>query len=604
MSNSWVTHMDRLTAAERYAKLKLITLALGLFPTLGCAHRHSPTRSQPGTVAARGFNCSPIRASGDAPLVDDFGSDPRKILGNEGRQGWWFSYDDGTSGHLLRESIELNSSTGRVLHVTSSGFAKWGSGFGVVMHPLSSQSRACPYDASVYRGVRFRARGSGRLRLMLGDVASTPKSRGGACSRTGARCEDRPGAWVNLEPEWKTFEFPFCTFVPEGWGGSTEGVDPSKLVSIHFQAGPREAIEMWLDDLAFYRAEAGAPAPRCGIPCPLEAMPRTAKIEPSSLMGKPSPGLSVRTFVQATRSCGPLTRRYLSYVPARLEPRSSAPVLIMLHGASTNAETARTYQTHDRFEALAERDGFIVVYPNAAPGSDSSPDPDFPNTGVWRQGYFDDGQVDDVEYLTQVIGDLVTRGVISGNNPMFAVGISNGGGMVLEAARRMPNRFQGIAAFMPYDGEHPKPVPDLSATKLKRFLLAYAINDPGLSDRYHETLARLPAQWAAAMGMPAAVIAAPRKSELPNLVAEGASYRGTSKVALATRDSHVTEADLLGPDGIGQVRVLVLDHAGHFWPNPIEDKEAFILDRWGFRNQDFDAADMAWEFMKPAANAH
>jgi len=274
---------------------------------------------------------------------------------------------------------------------------------------------------------------------------------------------------------------------------------------------------------------------------------------------------------------------------------------MMLHGASTNAETARTYQTHDRFEALAERDGFIVVYPNAAPGADSSPDPYFPNTGVWRQGYFDDGQVDDVEYLAQVIGDLVTRGVISGNNPMFAAGISNGGGMVLEAARRMPDRFQGIAAFMPYDGEHPKPVPDLSATKLKRFLLAYAINDPGLVDGYHETLARLPAQWAAAMGMPAAVIAAPRKRELPNPVAEGASYRGTNKVALATRDSHVTETDLLGPDGIGQVRVLVFDHAGHFWPNPIQDKEAFILDRWGFRNQDFDAADMVWEFMKPAA---
>jgi poly(3-hydroxybutyrate) depolymerase len=271
----------------------------------------------------------------------------------------------------------------------------------------------------------------------------------------------------------------------------------------------------------------------------------------------------------------------------------------MLHGIGANAESARTFHAHNRFDALAERDQVIVVYGNAAPGSHTSPNPAFPNTGGWHQAIFDDGQVDDVEYLMKVIADLSARDVINGKNPVFLTGISNGGGMVLEAVRRMPDYFQGIAVFMPYDGEQPKPVPK---TRIKRLLFAYAIDDPGMSDGYHEILAKQPALWAAAMGLPAAVILAPKQRALPDIVAEGASYHGDNKVALATRSSHVTEQDLIGPDGVTQVRVLVLEHAGHFWPNPIQDTQAWALNRWGLRNQDFDAADMAWEFLKPAAS--
>ena len=327
-------------------------------------------------------------------------------------------------------------------------------------------------------------------------------------------------------------------------------------------------------------------------------MPSTAKIDPLLLMGPSAPGLSVHTFEQSTKSCGPLTRRYLSYVPKRLQPGSGAPVLIMLHGSSGNAETARTFHAHNRFDTLADRDGFIVVYGNAAPGAHTSPDPSFPNTGVWRQAFFDDGQVDNVEYLTKVIADLTMRGVTSGENPVFLTGISNGGGMALTAVRRLPDYFLGVAAFMPYDGQQPKPVP---RTSIKRFLFAYGIDDPGMSEGYHEVLAPQPALWATAMGLSAAVIQASKKATLPDLVAEGSDYHGENRVALATRSSRVTEYSMIGADGLTQVRVLVLERAGHFWPNPIQDTQDWVLNHWGFRNQDFDAADMVWEFLKPAA---
>ena len=576
----------------------LLAPLLALLGAQGCLKR-TATRSTPTQSSVN--RCTPLRADGTNPVIDNFESDPRKLPHNEGREGWWFNFDDGTGGHLRRESVELREVKGRVLHVTSSGYVKWGSGLGVSLHPRSTQTRICPYDGSVYDGLRFRARGRGRLRVSLADQAGMPLNQGGTCNRPRDRCYDHPGVWANLVADWKTFEFPFCTFFPEGWGSSGEGADPSKLIGINFRFQEQEDVEFWLDDLEFYNAEPGAPQPHCGRPCPLEGVPHTARMEPLFLMGAPAPGLSLHTFEQSTLGCGSITRRYLTYVPKRLEPRSQAPVLIMLHGSGANAEIARTFQTHERFDALAERDGFIVVYGNAAPGIHSSPDPSFPNTGAWRQTYFDDGRVDDVKYLEQVIADLTTSGTIAGTNTIFLAGISNGGGMVLEAARQLPERFRGAAVFMPFDGERPKPVP---ATHLKRLLFAYATYDPGLAEGYHVTLAREPATWAKAMGIPAAAVADPKRRLLPDRVAEGANYAGSSKHATATRDSYVTQSDILAPDGITQLRVLVLEHAGHFWPNPVGDTEEWVLNQWGLRNQDFDAADMVWEFMKPVSTAH
>lgn len=152
--------------------------------------------------------------------------------------------------------------------------------------------------------------------------------------------------------------------------------------------------------------------------------------------------------------------------------------------------------------------------------------------------------------------------------------------------------------MMPYAGEQLKRLPDFAQSNLKRVLIAYAIDDPGMTEGYHETLAALPALWARAIGIPRDAIAAPRMTLLPDVVVEGDGYQGGNAVPLATRNSRVTQSDMVAPDGERRVRILVLDHAGHFWPNPVQDTEDWALNRWGFRNQDFDAADMVWEYLR------
>ncbi len=66
-----------------------------------------------------------------------------------------------------------------------------------------------------------------------------------------------------------------------------------------------------------------------------------------------------------------LQRRYLVYAPPNLSS-TPAPVVFVFPGSSANAEAAAFYYTHTRFEELADREGFIVVYGNGVPEAHNS----------------------------------------------------------------------------------------------------------------------------------------------------------------------------------------------------------------------------------------
>lgn len=600
-SNSRTTDGDPQLRGDRYPGSVARCIAVGLFLT-SCnkpsvaPEVHGPSSSPPQVIIGGITSSCPVATGTDpAPVIDNFeaGLGRGPAYGSGGR--FWFNYDDGTGGQLVREVLTEGT---QLLHVSSSGFTHWGAGFGTLLG--TERPARCGTNAAAYAGIRFRARGQGRLRLMLASVSNSPPSEGGTCALPGQDCFDRPGVWVDLDEKWQTFEYPFCAFVPEGWGRQATPLEPEALLGLHFRIGVPSSIEFWMDDLAFFRSQEATQNKHCGAPCPLEAAPRTARVDPTFAATPLSPELTLNTFQQETPHCGALMRRYLSYVPKRLGPSFRGPVMILLHGSGANAEANRSFMTHERFDKLAARDGFVVVYGNSAPSAFSDPSPVLPNSGTWRQGSLDDGQVDDVDYLVRVLDDLKARQVISGDNPVYLTGISNGGGMVLAAARRAPQRFRGIAAVMPYDGAKPAPVPDLKGTRLERILFIYSEGDPGLPLGYTPVLASLPTLWATALGFPSEALAQARTVPLSNTIAEGDSYAGTNAVLLGTRRSQATQVDIAAPGIPGKLRVLKLDHAGHFWPNPAQDAEEWVLNRWGFRNQDFDAADAVWDFFRSA----
>lgn len=541
--------------------------------------------------------CANAVATGQTPAIANFDDGALRVLSNEGRGGIWYNYDDGTNGKFT-QNVEDGA-----LHVSSDGWTGWGAGFGLSIGPWLSDGQRCFYNGDKYAGIRFRAKGKGRIRPIVATRDNLPVTDGGACQGDPNDCYNYPGGYARLTNDWQLFEFPFCAMRPQPvWGGLTPSpIKPSELIAIQFALSrDGQDYDFWLDDIEFFTAATAQRSVTCAKPCPMELAPYPETISPDvselPLVG----GLSLHTFDQATVHCGPMRRRYLSYVPASIAEASNAPVLIVLHGSTGNAESMKEFMARGRFEKLADRDGFIVVYGNAGPGELSSNDPRSTNSGSWRQDMFDDGEVDDVEYLSLVYQDLKARGVIAGSNDVYLAGMSNGGGMVLKAATERPDMWAGIAPFMAFDGWQPPPVPNLVGLRLKRILFGMSPNDPGLfSGTYTDVLAALPAKWAAAMGLPAEVIQSPVRSELPNVVSEGESYTGSSAIALRTRNSSVTQTDMSAAGSSGKLRVFEFARGGHFWPTQVGDADPLPVNEvWGFRNQDLDAADAIWEFFK------
>ena len=116
--------------------------------------------------------------------------------------------------------------------------------------------------------------------------------------------------------------------------------------------------------------------------CPLEEVPTGALYDPQLLetFGAPAGASKVElaTFAMPVPGCGSLIRRYLTYLPRSATARPAAPVLVVLHDSGDSAEGVRALQAQGTFEALADREGAIVVYANAGPGARTGR---FPNSG-------------------------------------------------------------------------------------------------------------------------------------------------------------------------------------------------------------------------------
>ncbi|HEY7376883.1 MAG TPA: alpha/beta hydrolase-fold protein [Polyangia bacterium] len=324
--------------------------------------------------------------------------------------------------------------------------------------------------------------------------------------------------------------------------------------------------------------------------------PPEALYQPERLAAPPAPGLAVHTFDQATAPCGPVQRRYVSYVPPALGARATAPVLIVLHGQGASAEAMMTFQTRGTFNRLADAKRFVVAYGNGLPTSFDIAG--LPNSGRWRSEYTELGAtVDELGYLRRIVDDLTARAVIAGGNDVYLVGQSNGGGMALSAARQRPDLYAGVAAFMPFVGFSPTAPPDLAGARLRRVLFAYSDADPALPPSYaSQVLAPLARGWARALKVSEREIDAPAETARDDVVKEGQGLSDDEEVVSATRDSTVKQLDARSETGA--LRQLVFDHAGHFWPTREYADPAPLRAEYGLRNQDVEGADETWRFLR------
>jgi polyhydroxybutyrate depolymerase len=123
------------------------------------------------------------------------------------------------------------------------------------------------------------------------------------------------------------------------------------------------------------------------------------------------------------------TRRYLLHVPASLRRGQPAPLVLVFHGGGGNATGIAP---HTGFSALADREGFVVAYPQGV-------------NGRWNDGRgLAMATHDDVGFVRAL---LDTLGHELGVDPrrVYATGISNGAMFAYRLACDLPGTFAAIA---------------------------------------------------------------------------------------------------------------------------------------------------------------
>lgn len=143
--------------------------------------------------------------------------------------------------------------------------------------------------------------------------------------------------------------------------------------------------------------------------------------------------LSLSAYTQTTGSFtyGGLLRDYILYVPSGYNSANPTPLVINMHGYTSNAQQQMLYTA---FNSDADTAGYIVVYPNGV-------------NNAWNSGFsfpYEAG-IDDVGFLSALI-DTIASDYNVDQCRVHATGMSNGGYMSYRLACELYDRIASIAS--------------------------------------------------------------------------------------------------------------------------------------------------------------
>jgi polyhydroxybutyrate depolymerase len=131
---------------------------------------------------------------------------------------------------------------------------------------------------------------------------------------------------------------------------------------------------------------------------------------------------------------GGQVRQYLLHVPAAYDPEDPAALVLVFHGAGISAER---FVGYTRFSNVADREGFLIVYPQGQ--------------GPKEEAFWDTSPGSrDVQFIRDLVDHLQRRCRVDPSR-IYASGHSNGGGMVNRLACELADR---IAAIGPVSGAY------------------------------------------------------------------------------------------------------------------------------------------------------
>ena len=269
-----------------------------------------------------------------------------------------------------------------------------------------------------------------------------------------------------------------------------------------------------------------------------------------------------------------ISRNYLVFAPKRFD--KPLPMVLALHGGGSNA---RQMERYTRFNDLATKEGFLVVYPEAVDGN-------------WNDGRGIAGvraqqeNIDDVKFVRTIL-DCMSKEHKIDRSRVFCTGISNGAFMSHRLATEASDVITAIAPVV--GGMAPAMAKKFHPDQPVSILIIQGDADPLVPIR--GGMVGFPRGRKRGQVVPT--------EETISLYLRRNGNQGDPTVTTLDRDEKDgTSVEIRKyPDGPGGVRtqVYIVRNGGHTWAGrPLYLPEMLI----GKATQEFSATEVIWEFFK------
>jgi polyhydroxybutyrate depolymerase len=270
------------------------------------------------------------------------------------------------------------------------------------------------------------------------------------------------------------------------------------------------------------------------------------------------------------------TRSAIVHAPAASFGHA-APLVVALYGSG---DSAAHFQTSIGFDAVADRENFVVVYPEAIDAHWNYGRP------TRKMPLLNGQQVDDIGFIRTLIDDLVTRKLVDANR-VYATGFSRGAQLSFTLACALPDKFAAIAPvsgtiteFQVDDCRPGHPMPIMMVNGTSDDTLLY---DGFLSEDYR-------------------LLSVPEALDYWRRV-DGCTGEEDVNALPHLNDHDRTRVSLYNWTGCRAgtgVRFYRIENGGHRWPRLVESGNDDPIKgvRFGGRNGDIETAVEMWNFFK------
>lgn len=271
-------------------------------------------------------------------------------------------------------------------------------------------------------------------------------------------------------------------------------------------------------------------------------------------------------------------RTYWMHLPPAADESKKLPLVFVFHGAGGHGRWAAG---ETGWNAKADKEEFIVVYPDGTPAKPDESVNFLTNPRLWNDGSGRGAigrlNIDDVGFVNAMLDELIARHPVDPRR-IYATGFSNGAGMTFHLGTKLSTRFAAIAPVASHcwlaDPKPERAIPTIYIIGTVDPLVPYLGGD-----------ARTP--WS---------LHAEKKPPVSETLAKWSKALGCPAESQTLHDENGVKEFRFGPGREGsELLVYTVEGLGHHWPG---GKGQLKEELAGKRSDKLNADDVIWDFFK------